>query len=50
MGEPSPATRYLRMSLRDNGTAVRGKTEVCVQLGWPVPDRCSRDALPTFNY
>ncbi|MFZ5852008.1 MAG: hypothetical protein ACOYY2_11535 [Actinomycetota bacterium] len=46
----TPVTRYLRNGLDRQATTARGESQVCTQMGWPVPDKCSPYAQPTFNY
>ncbi|MFI8102085.1 hypothetical protein [Streptomyces sp. NPDC086023] len=41
---------YRTHPLDPKAKSVRGGTRACVQLGWPVPDTCSAEALPTFSY
>ncbi|WP_314244022.1 hypothetical protein [Streptomyces sp. DSM 40907] len=43
-------THYLSHPLEPTAKSVRGGTRACVQLGWPVPDTCSDQALPSFEY
>jgi hypothetical protein len=43
-------TNYVQHNLRGSASQVRGGTRACVQLGWPVSDRCSAEALPSFSY
>ena len=43
-------TNYLQDNLDGASSSVRGSTEVCVQLGFPVADRCSAWAQPSFSY
>ena len=46
----TPKVFYLRKNLQGTATMARGKTTVCVQLGWPVPDHCAASTYPTFSY
>ena len=32
------------------GSQLRIVSLACAQMGWPVPDSCSNDAILTFNY
>ncbi|MFD3796198.1 hypothetical protein [Streptomyces californicus] len=41
---------YLRQQLDSSSEKVRGSHTVCVQLGFPVADRCSATALTTLTY
>ncbi|MFF2653802.1 hypothetical protein [Streptomyces sp. NPDC058045] len=41
---------YLRSELDGASQSVRGSTHACVQMGYPVPDRCSVWAQPSFSY
>ncbi|MFE9456334.1 hypothetical protein [Streptomyces californicus] len=41
---------YLRQQLESSSEKVRGSHTVCVQLGFPVADRCSATALTTLSY
>lgn len=42
---------YLRTwALDRDALKVRMATRVCAQMGWPVPDSCSNDAIVTFDY
>lgn len=43
-------TNYLQDNLQGDSSSVRGSTHVCVQLGFPVADRCSPWAQPSFSY
>jgi hypothetical protein len=43
-------TNYVTQQLQGLSSSVRGGTRACVQLGWPVPDKCSAQALPSFSY
>ncbi|MFJ6936684.1 hypothetical protein [Streptomyces sp. NPDC101132] len=43
-------THYKTHPLDAKAKSVRGGTRACVQLGWPVPDTCSEEVLPTFSY
>ncbi|MEU7562363.1 hypothetical protein [Streptomyces eurythermus] len=43
-------TNYLQDELQGDSNSVRGNTHVCVQLGFPVADRCSAWAQPSFSY
>ncbi|MFF3350739.1 hypothetical protein [Streptomyces sp. NPDC002779] len=43
-------TNYVQQPLKGASSSVRGGTSACVQLGWPVPDKCSVEALPSFSY
>jgi len=43
-------TNYKQTELEAAASSVRGGTRACVQLGWPVPDHCSAQALPSFSY
>lgn len=43
-------THYLKHPLEATAKSVRGGTRACVQLGWPVPDTCSAQPLPSFDY
>jgi hypothetical protein len=46
----TPVTKALYSYLEPQATTARGDSYVCVQLGWPVPDKCSSHAYPSFNY
>lgn len=46
----TPLTFQMEKPLQELGTRARTSSKVCVQLGWPVPDRCSATALATFSY
>ena len=46
----TPVTRTLTDRLRTDARAVRAASKVCVQLGWPVPDSCSPQAITTLGY
>lgn len=46
----TPVTKILRFPLDQIGTAARGSSQVCGQLGFPIPDVCSNAAVPTFSY
>jgi hypothetical protein len=49
--ENTTVTRYLSRPLgRGNYYLARAESEVCAQLGWPVPDSCSSVAVTTFRY
>jgi len=46
----TPLTKALATTLESYATTARGDSYVCVQLGWPVPDKCSAHAYPSFTY
>lgn len=46
----TPTTVTLRFPLDAIGTAARGASKVCGLMGFPIPDVCSNEALPSFNY
>ncbi|MFH9568421.1 hypothetical protein [Streptomyces globisporus] len=41
---------YLKEELQASSEKVRGSHKMCVQLGFPVADRCSATALTTLSY
>ena len=43
-------TVWERDNLHGDADKVRGGSKVCVQLGFPVPDRCSETFYPSFSY
>ncbi|GAA5705916.1 hypothetical protein AQJ43_36790 [Streptomyces avermitilis] len=43
-------TDYLKDDLQGDSSSVAGWTHACVQLGFPVADRCSSWAQPKFSY
>ncbi len=43
-------TLYLSDSLKVQSSQARGSITDCVQLGWPVPDHCSANAITTLSY
>ena len=46
----TPVNLYLTNSLHPLASAARASIYTCVQLGWPVPGRCSPRAIVTFGY
>lgn len=45
----TPTTFYMYNSLH-NASRARALIHTCAQLGWPVPDSCSPNAIVTFDY
>jgi hypothetical protein len=43
-------TYELRWQLDPQGDRARTASRACVQLGFPVPDRCSSESLASFGY
>ncbi|MFL3871241.1 hypothetical protein LT966_32250 [Streptomyces griseobrunneus] len=41
---------YLKEQLQWTSEKVRGSHKMCVQLGFPVADRCSATAITTLTY
>jgi hypothetical protein len=46
----TPVTFYMFNSLHVTGDRARAAIHTCAQMGWPVPDQCSPDAIATFDY
>jgi hypothetical protein len=46
----TPVTFYLYNSLHAFGDRARASIHTCAQMGWPVPDQCSPDAIVTIDY
>jgi hypothetical protein len=46
----TPVTFYLYNSLHAKGDRARAAIHTCAQMGWPVPDQCSPDAIATIDY
>ncbi len=46
----TPVTFYMYNSLHPQGDRARAAIHTCAQMGWPVPDQCSPDAIATVDY
>ena len=46
----TPVTFSVHSSLHLTGMRARAAIHTCAQMGWPVPDQCSPDAIATFDY
>lgn len=46
----TPVTFFMYNSLHPLGDRARASIHTCVQLGWPVPDSCSPNAIATIDY
>ena len=46
----TPVTFYMYNSLHVTASAARAAIHTCAQMGWPVPDQCSPNAIATFDY
>ena len=46
----TPYTKHFKTSLEGSATKAMAADTVCVQLGWPVPDKCSLTSYVSFNY
>jgi hypothetical protein len=46
----TPVTKLLRWPLDARGERARGGSQVCAQLGFPVPDSCSNFSYASFGY
>lgn len=44
------STMYTSFPLSSSGSRARGAVMVCAQMGFPVPDSCSGNSYPTFDY
>lgn len=44
------STMYTSFPLSSSGSRARGTVMVCAQMGFPVPDSCSGNSYPTFDY
>jgi hypothetical protein len=46
----TPITFYLYNSLHPLADRARAVIHTCAQMGWPVPDQCSPNAVATVDY
>lgn len=46
----TPVIKNFDLALAPGGTRAYADDKVCVQLGWPVPDRCSQTSYVSFSY
>ena len=40
----------LKTGLDGAASRARGVINVCAQMGWPIPNSCSSESYPTFDY
>ena len=46
----TPVTFYMYNSLHAAADRARASIHTCAQMGWPVPDQCSPNAIATIDY
>jgi len=46
----TPVTFFVYNSLHPLGDRARAAIHTCAQMGWPVPDQCSPNAIATIDY